>query len=51
MVKKKICPKCKGEDVKFNWEIGNLGEGFVDSYTCNKCGYTARLFPEIDEKQ
>ncbi|GEM_PF-5627682 len=45
---KRVCPKCKSTDVKFDWEIGKLGEGFVDSYKCNKCRYTSRLFPEIN---
>ena len=51
MVKKKICPRCKSDDVKFDWPTAMVGRAVLDAYTCNKCGYTARLFPEVDEKQ
>ena len=51
MVKKVICPKCMSEDIKFDWPTAMVGESVVDSYTCKKCGYTARFFPEVDDKK
>jgi transposase-like protein len=45
----KICPKCKGKDVKVDWKSGTVGFT-TDKYICKKCGYTSAFFPEVDEK-
>jgi len=42
-----ICPRCKSTDVKYNWQLSVIGRSIFDVRTCNNCGYTSRLFPEL----
>ena len=44
----RICPKCKSKDVKYNWQLSMVGRAVIDTYTCNKCSYTSRIFPETN---
>ena len=45
-----ICPKCHSVDVSTNFsDPGLAGTGlFNNAKVCNKCGYKAHFFPEIE---
>ncbi len=47
MVSKVICPKCKSKNISTDWSETVLGIPTLKKYKCNKCGYEARIFPEI----
>ncbi len=45
---KRICPKCKSNDVR---RIrGGLIEvlGFSENFVCNECGFSSPIFPDVE---
>lgn len=47
----RFCPRCKSLNVTIdpsNPLIGSMG--MPGNYVCRSCGYTAKIFPEIDAK-
>jgi transposase-like protein len=48
----RICPKCKSKNVSVDLSVRAYGQGSIfNSYTCNDCGYTSILFPEITKEK
>ena len=43
-VKVSFCPKCKSNDVRYTFGLGNLF-GVIPKMRCFKCGYTNVGFP------
>ncbi len=41
---KRICPKCKSEDVRKEMNV-LLSAGAPQKWICNKCGYYGHIFP------
>ena len=44
---KKICPKCKSEEIKVLVTV--MGES--PEYICKKCGYSNIIFPELNKSK
>lgn len=49
MVKQRICPKCKGRDIKSDLSSHSFAQGSIfNKFKCNKCGFEGIFFPEVD---
>lgn len=46
----KFCPRCKSLNIKMNYKGGLVFLGVPPSFTCQNCGYTSNIFPELMEK-
>ena len=45
-----ICPKCKSTDVYLD-DATQMAFGLPEKHTCNQCGHSGPVFPEIDSSE
>lgn len=45
-----VCPKCGSPDISSDFSQPALVMGGIYPKTCNHCGHTAKIFPEIEMK-
>lgn len=43
----KVCPQCGSPDVITDFSQAGLVAGGLMGYTCNNCGHSAQIFPEM----
>ena len=49
---KRICPKCKNENVSPDFSLKTFGEqSEFNKFKCNDCGYSSIFFPEIEKRK
>ena len=49
---KRICPKCKSENIQADFSAQAFAQGSVfNQYKCNNCAYVGMLFPEVDKRK
>ncbi|HHQ44718.1 MAG TPA: hypothetical protein ENN13_01100 [Candidatus Altiarchaeales archaeon] len=47
-----FCPKCLSKDVSNDPSLESIAGGqLFNKHKCNKCGYSALLFPEMTEEE
>ena len=47
-----FCPKCNSTDIRMDNNNVLIGvAGVAADYICTNCGYTARVFPELEESE
>ncbi|MBI5148445.1 hypothetical protein HZA33_02080 [Candidatus Pacearchaeota archaeon] len=44
----KICPQCKSLEVRTNFKAAQIAIGAPTDYSCEQCGFTSVIFPEIE---
>lgn len=43
----RFCPRCKSKDVSPDLsERSAFGQGTMDAFVCNECGYSGTFFPQ-----